>query len=63
MLQHLGACSTGMHAGGANLSDEAAFADILAEHMQGRISAADAVASFAEACEHSAAQMRCAPDS
>ena len=63
MLQLLGACAAGMHAEGAIASDEAAFADILAEHMQGRISAADAVASFAEACEHSAAQLRCAPGS
>ena len=49
----------GMQGVGA-VSEEAAFADIVAELMQGHISSPEAVSRFAEVCEDSAARLRCA---
>lgn len=46
--------------GEASVSEEAAFADVMADLMQGHISSPVAVARFAEVCELSAARLRCA---
>lgn len=43
-----------------SVSEEAAFADVLAELMQDRISSPEAVSRFAEVCEDNAIQLRCA---
>ena len=40
------------------MSEEAAFADVVAELMQGHISSSEAVARFAEVCEDNAARLR-----
>ena len=44
--------------GEAAMSEEAAFADVVAELMQGHIGSPEAVARFAEVCEDSAARLR-----
>jgi len=46
--------------GEGSVSEEVAFADVMADLMQGHISSPEAVAKFAEVCELSAARLRCA---
>ena len=41
-----------------DISEDAAFADVLADLMQNRFSSPEAVARFAEVCEASAAKLR-----
>lgn len=40
------------------MSEEAAFADVVAELMQGHISSPEAIGRFAEVCEDRAARLR-----
>ena len=44
-----------------DISEDAAFADVLADLMQDRLSSSEAVGRFAEVCEDNAARLRCDP--
>ena len=44
-----------------DISEDAAFADVLADLMQDRLSSPEAVGRFAEVCEDNAAKLRCDP--
>lgn len=44
-----------------DISDDAAFADVLADLMQDRLSSSEAIGRYAEVCEDNAARLRCDP--